>query len=573
MSIRFTTLPSHPAVGLLTAALALSTPQSGDQGPIVRTELGELLDDWLGRLETFGMHGAILVEMDGEVVLAKGYGVADHATGRPLTRGTSFHLGSLGKQFTAACILKLESMGRLAVEDPVERYLDGVPDDKRGITIHQLLTHTSGLPYMPGDGSPLDLPLEFEPGERWAYSNPGYSVLARIVERVGGAPLADLAATLLFEPAGMSHTTYVGDPNWPTEDVARSYQDGQDLGPVSEDEPDPRFLGAGDVASCIDDLIAWEHALEKKTVLSAESQRKMFSEHVRNPGAGFGYGYAWMTTTTERGTHLVYHQGNYGGFNSDYRRYVDEGVTIIFLSNHYVAGRAMRDAVVNNVSRLIHGDSVGVPDPPRPTAPSDKTRHDEVRFPGPSGSRIEARLEGDGCWLRGYGQEAVRLVFGPQADDEASGFAEQANSTSVEVLLAASKGNGAPLRAHLSRSVMPDEIWAGLGAQLTEWKASLGELKEAAALGTSSSGGRRTGRTTVRLVFERGDRLVELDWGAGGGIYQAAPVEAPPARRFVFCEPGLVAFDIFTGQTLRISLNEKPGGWSLDIGGLSLESE
>ena len=551
-------------------------PGTAPDDAIVRGELGAKLDDWLERMEAFGMHGALLVEVDDDVVLAKGYGVAQHATGRRITSETSFHLGSLGKQFTAACILKLEMQGRLSVDDSIADHLGGVPEDKRAITIHHLLTHTSGLPYLPEDGSPLELPLSAAPGERWRYSNPGYTILGRIVERVGGMPLARFAALHLFEPAGMSQTTYVGDPDWPTSDVAHSYQDDEDLGPVSEDVPDPAFLGAGGVASSVGDLLRWEHALRGEAILTDAAKAEFFTEHVRNPGASVGYAYGWMTTTTERGTRLVFHQGNFGGFNSDYRRYVDEGVTIVFLSNHYRAGRSMRDAVVNNVSRLIGGGVERVPMPPR-TVPGETgaaalATTFETVFPVPPDGRIEAARDGDSLLLRGWGQEAQHLVFAPDAGDAARAFAELANERSVEAVRAVARGDQAGLREHLSRSVMADQLWRGLTSQFERWSGTLGALTDVESLGTALTGQDSSGHTTVRLTFEGGEQLAQFAWGASGGIYQMTPEAAPPSRSFLTCESGLVAFDIFTGQASSVSLEADGDGWTMQIGGQRFES-
>lgn len=557
-------LPAALAIALVCAA-PVAAQASAEEGPTVRGELGLALDGWMQRMEAFGVHGALLVEVKGEIVLAKGYGIADHATGRPITRATSFHLGSLGKQFTAACILRLEEMGKLSVTDPISAHLDRVPEDKAGITIEQLLTHTSGLPYMPGDGSPLDLPLLFEPGERWAYSNPGYSVLAMIVERVAGGPFDQVVGDLLFEPAGMARTTFVGAREWPTKDVARSYQDDLDLGPVSEDEPDPRFIGAGDVASCLDDLLAWEHALDAGTVLKAETVQRMLAEHARNPGSTIGYGYGWMTATTERNTQLRFHQGNFGGFNCEYRRYIDEGVTIIFLSNHYLAGRSMRNAVMNPVSRIVQGERDEVPDPPHPKPFEAEKPTEPISFELASGARIEARADDAGVWLRGLGQEAVTRISG--MDDAFRTLADEANATSIRVLLAAARGERAPFMERVSRSVIAGDLWQGMEKLLAERTAELGDVEDAASLGTTISGANGAGSTIVRMTFERGEVLVQIAWGSDGGIYQVTPVEDVPASRFLSCEEGLVAFDVFSGRSSAIELTPRGEGWSLKIGG------
>ena len=145
MSLRSTT---STFVFLAYALWCFAGPGAMAQNPpVIEGELGEQLDDWMWRMEQFGVHGAILVVKDGKIVLKRGYGIADVDSNTPITHETLFDVGSLAKQFTAAAILKLEMQGKLSAQDLIEDYLERVPDDKKPITIHHLLTHTSGLPY------------------------------------------------------------------------------------------------------------------------------------------------------------------------------------------------------------------------------------------------------------------------------------------------------------------------------------------------------------------------------------------------------------------------------------------
>ena len=154
-------LPSSPR---LRASAFESNVQDAPE-PVVEGELGEALDDWMWRMEQFGVHGALLVVKDGRTILKKGYGIADLDADRAITHETLFDIGSLAKQFTAAAILKLEMQGQLAVEDTIAAHLTHVPEDKAAITIHHLLTHTSGLPYHDDGVTPLlEVPWSRSPG-------------------------------------------------------------------------------------------------------------------------------------------------------------------------------------------------------------------------------------------------------------------------------------------------------------------------------------------------------------------------------------------------------------------------
>ena len=177
---------------------------------------GERLWEYCQRLSGFDFNGSVLVARDTHIVLLGAFGVADPRTGTPNTTRTLFSTGSVTKQFTAAAVLELESKGKLSVQDPIAKYLDSVPTDKQGITIHHLLTHSSGLPASLGPDDEelgrdslvrraLATPLLFEPGSAYEYSNVGYSLAAAIVERVSGKSYGDFLQTL-WKRAGLVRT-------------------------------------------------------------------------------------------------------------------------------------------------------------------------------------------------------------------------------------------------------------------------------------------------------------------------------------------------------------------------------
>jgi CubicO group peptidase (beta-lactamase class C family) len=152
----------------------------------VRGDAGRRIDRYLSAASAFGFSGAVLVADREGIVLRKGYGLANDSTGQPITASTVFDMGSMVKQFTAAAILLLESEGKLSTNDPLSRFFPGVPDDKRNITLHQLLTHTSGLVSdVAGDysgvgrdsalGLAFRAPLVSQPGLAFNYSNMGFS--------------------------------------------------------------------------------------------------------------------------------------------------------------------------------------------------------------------------------------------------------------------------------------------------------------------------------------------------------------------------------------------------------------
>ncbi len=274
-------------VAPLTAASASSAVVSGPTG--------ENLDQYLSRLEALGFSGAVLVAKDGKVVLHKGYGLADREKKTPYTPETVFDVGSITKQFTAAAILKLDMAGKLQVTDLISKYFDGVPADKQGITLHHLLTHSSGLEDGFGgdyEEMPRDVLVQkafaskllWAPGTRYRYSNAGYSLLGAIVEKVSGKPYETFLHEQLFKPAGMEKTGY-RIPKWKPEELAHGYQGDEPWGTPLDHAWAPEgpwwnLRANGGILSTVGDLYKWHQVLEGEAILSKDAKAKYFAPHM-----------------------------------------------------------------------------------------------------------------------------------------------------------------------------------------------------------------------------------------------------------------------------------------------------
>jgi CubicO group peptidase (beta-lactamase class C family) len=291
----------------------------------------------------------VAVARGNDLLHCAGRGLSDHAEKTPATCDTVYDVMSITKQFTAAAILKLEMSGRLRVGDPIGRYLGRVPEDKKAITVHQLLTHTAGLPQSLGDdydplsraellAQAMKVPLRSGPGEEFHYSNLGYSLLAVIVEKVSGQSYEGFVARRLFRPAGMTHTGYVL-PDWERARVAVEYDEhGRAQGrpmdhPWAPDGPYWNLRGNGGMLSTARDMFRWHRALADETVLSAAAKRKLFAPHVRIPELDGAYGYGWvvMGSGDDR---FAWHDGGNDwslGTLAEFRR----NATLVFwVSNH-----------------------------------------------------------------------------------------------------------------------------------------------------------------------------------------------------------------------------------------------
>jgi CubicO group peptidase (beta-lactamase class C family) len=339
---------------VLVAVFALAACGNGGQAPPAPSAEPEprdrsvvkFLDDTLPD----GTSGTVVAARDGSVAHCRGFGLADRDAKVAARCDTVYDTMSMTKQFTAAAILKLEMMGELRVTDPLSKFVGPVPDDKRAITLHHLLTHTAGLPEQLGgdydalsredmlDGA-LESRLRSAPGTEHSYSNLGYSVLAAVVERASGGGYEEFLAENLFAPAGMTQTGYVL-PEWKPGQVAVEYdENGAPKGkpfdhPWAEDGPYWNLRGNGGLLSTARDMFRWHVALRGDEVLSKSAKDKLFKPHVpEEEGGDSYYGYGWVVSPTDEGR-IVWHDGGNGWSLGKMARFPDQGAMVFWVSNH-----------------------------------------------------------------------------------------------------------------------------------------------------------------------------------------------------------------------------------------------
>jgi CubicO group peptidase (beta-lactamase class C family) len=301
--------------------------------------LGRAIDSYLNEIVGAGwFQGAVLVARRGTVIFSKGYGLADAARGIPNTAQTRFRLASLTKQFTAMAIMILQAHGRLDVRDSICAHLADCPDAWRPITIHNLLTHTSGLPnytdfgdyeatqMLPATPDELvarfrDQPLLFPPGTQYMYENSDYVLLGQIIERVSGQSYGDFLRAAIFEPLGMRDSGV--DPGAGGEGQAIGYRVAGELAPALDTST---LFAAGSLYSTVEDLYRWDQALYTTKLLPKPLLDAMWTPFMRD------YGYGWWIATFN-GHREISHPGLIDGFATLYARYPDDQVTVIVLSN------------------------------------------------------------------------------------------------------------------------------------------------------------------------------------------------------------------------------------------------
>ncbi len=451
-------------------ALALATALAA---PALEADL----DAYMSRLEAIGFSGALLVTKDERVVIEKAYGWADRASGRRTSTDTVFDLGSITKQFTGAAILKLESQGKLRTEDKIARYFPDVPEDKQGITLHHLLTHSSGLrsDFAESDYEPvgreeyvkraLSSELLWAPGSRYHYSNAGFSLLAAIVEMVSGESYETYLRERLLRPAGMEETGYK-EPRWPPDRIAHGYRDGEDWGTIIErlkPEGAPFWMlrGNGGIHTTMKDVRSWHKALESDSLLPPASRAKLFTPYIDEDESGESqYAYGWVVEKTSRGTRDIWHDGGNGVYMADLHRFVDEGVLVFVAST---VAELPASPIRRTVTRIVFGEPYDLP--PAAAAVAESKLADfrgavyrlsgggEITFDVQYGSLVAALRGQDAydAWSgKPLGAERIRSLT-ERAREAAK---KEAGTDRIEVLGAAARPNGilvADIRADFER--------------------------------------------------------------------------------------------------------------------------
>ncbi len=291
--------------------------------------------------EVSRFNGIVLVAQHDQPIYTQAFGLVDRERKRAATADTSFRIGSITKQFTAAAILRLEQTGKLSVDDPVRKHLPEYSGPGKDVTIHQLLTHTAGIPSYTADPSvvarkgerwtvPALLntfsrkPLDFPPGTDHAYSNSGYAILGAIVERAGGRDYATFLRQELFSPAGMTRTV-AGDAE---RDLDRAVGYTARAGELMPADPIDMSLpfAAGGVRSTASDLVRWHRALEGESILAGKARAKLYTPALAN------YAYGWVVEEIF-GRRALWHNGGIDGFHADYWRVPEADLVVVVLGN------------------------------------------------------------------------------------------------------------------------------------------------------------------------------------------------------------------------------------------------
>lgn len=311
------------------------------------------LTNYLEACKSNGFNGSVLIVRNDSIILNEGFGLANKKDSISNTPETVFDICSVTKSFTGTAIVKLMEDGKLKAKDSLGLYFKDVPSDKSGITIHQLLTHSAGFDHGIGNGdfdhipqdeyfkSLFDAKLLFKPGEKYAYSNSGYSILGRIIELVSGENYETYLKEKLFDPSGMNQTGYLV-PKWDNKMVANEYL----YNVIDKGNHIERYKAANKIAwplkangginSTQIDMYKWYIALKSNKVLSKASMEKLTKPYIAEDLEGSShYAYGWTTFQSSRSTKVVTHNGFNGVSYYEFIWFPEEDALILFATNTY----------------------------------------------------------------------------------------------------------------------------------------------------------------------------------------------------------------------------------------------
>jgi CubicO group peptidase (beta-lactamase class C family) len=324
---------------------------------------------------------SIAIVKNGEIALVRGYGLASEELQAPATADTVYEIGSMTKQFTAAAIMMLAEQGKLALSDPLSKFLKDIPETWKPITLRQLLNHTSGIKNYTEVGSFLalarnphtateivklvrDAPLEFTPGSRFSYSNTGYYLLGLVIEKASGQSYMSFLTERILTPLGMT-ATRDSDPAAviPHRSCGYSWLGSLNNRPLIQ--PSAAF-SAGELVSTVGDLAKWDAALCSNRILPQAQLKRMWTSGKTTAGQPTGYGFGWAVGKINGHT-LVEHGGGTAAFSTIISRFPDDKLTVIVLTN---LADASTPAIAHGIASLI--DPALAPPKPAGTDPDPK---------------------------------------------------------------------------------------------------------------------------------------------------------------------------------------------------------
>jgi len=518
-------------------------------------QIGKNADTYLSRAEPFGFSGAVLIAVGEEVILNKGYGYAVPADKTRNTSETVFSLGSIVKPFTATLIMKLVQEDKLSIDDPLSKFFAATPEKKKDITIHHLLSHSSGLPGAIGlDTQHISKteylkntwqqPLEFEPGTRYRYSNVGYTLLALIIERVTGLTYENYLNETILEPAGMSKTGYTL-PRWESERLAHNISQGIDHGafPDREHFPTWHLIGNGGMLSTTGDMYRFYRFMKSDQLLSDKTKELMWTPVFMEDALG------WVNINN--GEVLQYNGGSMDGNGAIMKWYPQDDVFLMVFTNQTIEGKLGFMLVEQSLQNIIFNQNMIMP--PKIEVDEDADWKNIIGMYELDQKQVFQFLEtGQELFLQPKSQQAFNILNG--MDSESPYLTEQWNEKIDQIIGKAVEMKDFSALQEISRNperlrdMILDELEMEGYTQpkvktLYSQKVDEGLIKTLVAISDQDFEGESM---LFHLLFQNG-------FNAGFGVDFGSD-EMPLMRLISTNKNTFVAFDFVTGNSFKLQM-------------------
>ncbi|MRX68912.1 CubicO group peptidase, beta-lactamase class C family [Flavobacterium resistens] len=334
-------------------------------------EKAKQIEQLLSKYNEYGQfNGSALVAENGKVIFKKGFGSANFEWNIPNQPDTKFRLGSITKQFTALLIVKLAEEGKIKLDVPITTYLPDYPKETGDkITIHNLLTHTSGIPnytsvpnfmrekarnsYTPEAFVKTfsSLPLEFTPGEKFNYSNSGYFLLGYIIEKITGKTYEQYLQEVILTPLKMTNTGFDHSEIIIKNRAAGYEKEGKNITNASFIDMSIPYA-AGSLYSTVEDLYLWDQALYTNKLLSEKSMELLFKPYIKAWDGSYGYGWGVEEVTVgDKKLKIIEHGGGINGFNTIISRIPSDKILVVLLNN---TGGTVLGEMNNSIRAILY---------------------------------------------------------------------------------------------------------------------------------------------------------------------------------------------------------------------------
>ena len=517
---------------------------------VAQTAPSAKIDEYLTRLTGFGLSGSVLIAQDGKVILEKGYGLADRKRNLPFTKDTVVDIGSNTKDLTKTAILQLAQAGKLKLSDTLPKFFENVPSDKAVITVEQLMEHTAGIGMYSGRDEEritkdeflkrvLTAPLIAAPGKEENYSNPGYSMLAAIIEKVSGQSYDQYVQDHILKHAAMTTTGYIL-PKWRDGQLARNYADGEeqpstfDL-PHLPDGPSWNLRGNGGTLSTVGDMYKFYSALQGESLLNREFKAKLFD--VNSP--------------------LMLVGGN--GFHFFVFQHEPAQRLVILLATTDPRMRAPE--VSRRLVALVSGREMALP-PSLVKLDNASLQKLAGNYQLPGGAALSVTVKNEALSVAGTNEAGFIALQG-----EARGNREQMAKMSAQtkmMLNAAATGDYTLTHKAFGAAMPYDQFKARQENQWQQRRERLGAFKAVTILSTAPEQGGYA--TTARLEFERGAEYIQYMWDREGTLRRLLLMKNAPGQLFYpQSATEFVSYNLLSGETTSLNFQPQGDGFSLSL--------